>query len=495
MGGHYLACSRNLCRLTHVKKNQQCQELLFNYSTWYIKQKSFAPHPVSLMAKSKKTRDWQSGVIPHVLTLIFADHLNLFLGASWSARLKVLSLGCRSLVQQHDDTHWREEVTKHMKEETEKKDKEKKDKEDVVKKRSKEKVPKTASLYGHCWQLRKEDLDACKQVWSIERRAGLFDTSSVRIPVEYSCGACGRPSFPVFVNVCSGTNTLAEVADYLTQKRCYDINAAGRTIVLGLAPHFIACMAGGDGLFWRIRPYPGVPPTDNNNSCVSTRNPSKVFKKKEISPAATYQAGEPCSKCGESIDMPKPWHHTSLVVPSFHIFPILEPTGEEVVCWSSKSTLQLVDGPFVFACDVTPGMQLLGGEDGDTVVVVRAVVCHVVAPPWITSMVQLTPVCCVTPDHPALLPATLRETGGAMHWARPDVVAVPQNRTLPGGTLHNLILEQPGPVCVGGVALCTLGQSVPGFEDTFWGSSRVIEHYSAMSGFPNVKTFAVGAIH
>lgn len=87
----------------------------------------------------------------------------------------------------------------------------------------------------------------------------------------------------------------------------------------------------------------------------------------------------------------------------------------------------------------------------------------------------------ITADHPIF---------NNNHWCLPTSLKDPE--LVHVEALFNVVLSDVSlsrTVVVGGFVCCTLGMSVPGFEDQFWGSEEVISWVQHRHDYPNVITF------
>jgi hypothetical protein len=122
-----------------------------------------------------------------------------------------------------------------------------------------------------------------------------------------------------------------------------------------------------------------------------------------------------------------------------------------------------------------PGDQVLT-TDG-SLAHVDAVWCCSVANGTKVSMVKIGRAL-VTYDHPVAMPSGLWGYAESIGEAKPVQI----------GCLYNLFTSPPGPVIVDGLACATLGHSVSGCEDLFWGTHRVRDAMAVRHDWPQIAT-------
>ncbi|KAH3763372.1 hypothetical protein Pelo_4777 [Pelomyxa schiedti] len=89
----------------------------------------------------------------------------------------------------------------------------------------------------------------------------------------------------------------------------------------------------------------------------------------------------------------------------------------------------------------------------------------------------------ITPDHPIL---------HNNKWCLPTVLGEPYHMDPNIDCVYNIVVQsntdevggRRTTVVVGGIVCCTLGMSVPGYEDPFWGSECVVEWLQSRHDFP-----------
>lgn len=210
--------------------------------------------------------------------------------------------------------------------------------------------------------------------------------------------------------------------------------------------------------------------------------------------------------------------------------PLPDYNPPESVCFGPNATITLANGQLCKMKELKVGDQVISGTNCDDTAFVNCIwrcvlKCPVPIVHWkmtSTTTGSQSPLLEITPDHPILvndtwcLPTVLSQAAPSPHvTCLYNIVVIPTNASTPppspttsssvdqqhtannsihnnscGGGNHHTTAETEegvgGVVVVGGVVCCTLGMTVPGFEEPFWGTHRVVDWLMSRPDFPNV---------
>ncbi|KAH3761362.1 hypothetical protein Pelo_6761 [Pelomyxa schiedti] len=196
------------------------------------------------------------------------------------------------------------------------------------------------------------------------------------------------------------------------------------------------------------------------------------------------------------------WRNGITFAPRKVTLPDYDPP--ERVCFGPNATITLASGKLRPMKDLRVGDQVATGNRSANIGYVSCIWrCFTSAP--VSMVVREAPLPSsqgmleITPDHPIMVNDV---------WCLPTSLGVPT--MMPVDCLYNIVITPTTPnnsgtlstsngdrnkttnhqqtVIVGGVTCCTLGMTVPGYEDPFWGTQLIIDWLSKRPDFPNVCT-------
>ena len=158
----------------------------------------------------------------------------------------------------------------------------------------------------------------------------------------------------------------------------------------------------------------------------------------------------------------------------------LEPNRSPPVCYGGDARVILADGAVKLARELAVGDAV--GAHGRVVAIWRADVGRRI------KMVTLGGAV-LTPDHPVEHP----DAGASRGWVRADALGAPDELFV--DALFNFVVSGPSRALLleteadeRPLVASTLGQTLPAFEEPFWGTQAVVEHMQAQPSWPLVQT-------